>query len=191
MHRLICSLLALGMASTADAGSSVAQANTVDINPTHIDVSTKAHKAHHKQLGDYTQQLALALSDGISSQYVSHIAITSFVDFDHTLQNTNALGNQIAQELMADMQRFGYATVDHKLMPNIQVLQSGDFVLTRDDAALSKQVGIDHVLTGTMVYRPNGVLIHARIVATRDKVVKATARQFIPYFVINELMAKS
>ncbi|WP_462157600.1 FlgO family outer membrane protein [Pseudoalteromonas sp. GB56] len=184
LHLLLPSLLVLTI-NTAAMGAST----HVDINPLEIKVDTKLQSTHHKQLGDYTQQLALKLSDSMTSQYVSHIAVASFVDFDHTLHSTNALGNQLAQELLGDLQRFGYSTVEHKLTPYIEVQQDGDFVLTRDSEELAKNVGIDHILTGTLVYRQNGVVVHARVVGTRDQVVKASARQFIPYFVISDLMS--
>ncbi|MEO2266953.1 FlgO family outer membrane protein [Pseudoalteromonas sp. YIC-656] len=184
LHLLLPSLLVLTV-----SGSAIGASSRVDINPLEIKVDTKLHSAHHKQLSDYTQQLALKLSDSMTSQYVSHIAVASFVDFDHTLHHTNPLGNQLAQELLGDLQRFGYSTVEHKLTPYIEVNQGGDFVLSRDSKALAKNIGIDHILTGTLVYRQNGVVVHARVVGTQDQVVKASARQFIPYFVISELVS--
>ncbi|TMO43775.1 FlgO family outer membrane protein [Pseudoalteromonas ruthenica] len=185
IKRFLVGAMVTTMAMAAWAQS---EPSKVEINPLYISVDRGFNNAHHKHLGDYTQQLALKLSDTMATQHVSHIAVTSFVDFDHRLDNAGALGNQLAEGLMTDLQQFGFATVEHKLKRAISVQPSGDFALSRHASELAESVGVDYVLTGTLVYRPNGVVINARVISSQDQVIKASARQFIPYFVLDDLL---
>ncbi len=144
--------------------------------------------AHHKQLRDYVEQMALMLVDNmqLDADKLS-IAVTSFVDYDETLERTNQLGNQLAESFMHQMQKFGYATVDFKTTNQIRIGRSGDFVFSRDIENLARQQVASHVLSGTLIYRRQGVEVNARVVDIRSKKVVASSQKLLPYFVIPEL----
>lgn len=162
----------------------VSAQQSVDINPLNIKVDTHVPTAHHKTLADYTEQLALKLADVMAAEHTQHIAVSSFVDFNANLQTSHALGNQLAENLLTDLQLFGFSTVEPKLMPVIAVTKQGDFALSRNHKKLARQVGVEHIVTGTLIYRPNGVMVNARVINANTQGVKASARQFIPYFVL-------
>lgn len=139
---------------------------------------------NHKSLNEYVEQMALHMSDRIDPYHVSPIAVTSFVTFDSTLNRTNMLGNQIAESFISELQNFGMPVVDFKTTGAISVTPVGDFSFSRNFEALSDVQQIGYVLSGTMVQKPEGVLVHARIVGVKSKVVLAATSQLIPQFII-------
>ncbi len=153
------------------------------------DIPTKRQfnpRYHHKLLNDYVEQMAMTLVDTMQAR-MGNVAVASFVDLDSTLNNTNVLGNQISENFIYEMQQFGFAIVDYKSTGSLEVTPQGDFAFSRDYKNLSQHQMIDYVLSGTMIYAEKGVVINARVVSTDDKVVAASARGFIPYFVVDSV----
>ncbi|WP_434356376.1 FlgO family outer membrane protein [Parasalinivibrio latis] len=107
------------------------------------------------------------------------VAITSFVDVQH-LEETNWLGNTVTEGFIYQMQKRGYTVVDYKTTGTIKVTEDGDFSLSRDWRQLASQQEVDFVLTGTMLRQSGGVLINARIIGLRSRVVVASAQGFLP-----------
>jgi TolB-like protein len=142
----------------------------------------------HKQLNDYASQLAMALMDKTTRLTQNdRVGVTSFVRLTESLSEGTVLGNQLSEYLIAELQDFGLAMVDFKLAGNITVTPYGDFVLSRDANALAKQVGIDHVVTGTLIEDDRGVRVNARIVSMHDKQIVASANIYIPAFIVMDL----
>lgn len=144
----------------------------------------------HKLLSDYTRQLAMKLVENM--RYVTDrtpIAVTSFVDLDNNLKTTNLLGNQLAESFITEMQEFGLSIVDFKHTGMIETNQNGDFSFSRKASQLSKSVNVQYVLSGTLTYNDRGVIVNTRIVGTESKVVVASARGFIPHFIISSLQS--
>ena len=115
------------------------------------------------------------------------VGVASFVRLNQSLNNSTVLGNQLSEYLIAELQDFGLAIVDFKLAGGITVTPVGDFVLTRDGAALAKQVEMDHVVTGTIIEDDRGVRVNARIVSLKNKQVVASANVYIPAFIVMDL----
>jgi TolB-like protein len=69
----------------------------------------------------------------------------------------------------------------------IKVTSRGDFVFTRDSFELAKNLEMDHMLSGTMIDKPKGVQINARIIAVGNKRVVASASILIPHFITQRL----
>ncbi|MFC4699748.1 FlgO family outer membrane protein [Glaciecola siphonariae] len=166
----------------------------------HLDVTTgtadmHAMSAYHqlesfrprftyKSIEDYAAQLAMDLMKnryGLSAQ--SRVGISSFVKLDESLQNTTVLGNQLAEYLISEMQQLGLPVVDHKLMPALEVSARGDIAFSRDVMRLSKNKVMDHVLSGTLIERANGVFVNARIISVSTNQVVSSATMLIPSFV--------
>lgn len=164
-----------------------------DMHVEHVSVipSSEPQPSHpltsamnHKSLNEYVEQMALHMSDRIDPYNVAPIAVTSFVTFDSSLNRTNMLGNQIAESFISELQNFGMPVVDFKTTGAISVTPVGDFSFSRDFNSLSDVQHIGYVLSGTMVQKSEGVLIHARIVGVKSKVVLAATSQLIPQFII-------
>lgn len=145
---------------------------------------------HHKTLVNYVEQMALDLVDTLESgselEESINIAVTSIVDLDATLNNSNQLGNQISETFIHQLQKFGYGVVDFKTSDAINVNRRGDFVFSRDIKNLSKKHMASHVLGGTLIYRANGVTVNTRVINVNNKQVVASSRKFIPIYVLNK-----
>jgi TolB-like protein len=138
----------------------------------------------YKSIQDYAAQLSMDLMRnryGLNAD--SRVGISSFVKLDTSLQQTTVLGNQLAEYLIAEMQQQGMAVVDHKLMPALEVTSRGDIAFSRDVMRLSKQKMMDHVLSGTLIEKANGVFVNARIISINTNRVVASATVLIPDFV--------
>jgi TolB-like protein len=142
----------------------------------------------NKLLSDYTEQLAMKLIENM--KYVTDrtpIAVTSFVNLDNNLQTTSIFGNQLAESFISELQEFGLSIVDFKHTGAIRVTNNGDFSFSRNGDELGSYPAIEYVLSGTLTYNNRGVIINARLIGTESKVVVATAKGFIPHFVVDSL----
>jgi TolB-like protein len=109
------------------------------------------------------------------------------VRLDRSLQQTNILGNQLAEYFISEMQQFGLAVVDFKMTSTLNVTQRGDFVFSRDALKLAKNMKMDHMLSGTMIDKSKGVQINARIISIENGRVVASASVLIPHFIAQSL----
>lgn len=139
----------------------------------------------HKSIDDYSEQLAMQLVENLSfAKAADTVAVTSLVEMNSSLEQTNILGNHLSDGLMGELQQFGFSVIDFKTMDMIKVNSAGDFVYSRDHRKLRPAMDIDYVLSGTMTRSRHGVLVHARIVGMETKVVVSSAKILIPNFVI-------
>ena len=116
-------------------------------------------------------------------QPMSPIAIASFVNLG-TLESSNWLGEQLAEDFVHELHRRGEIVFEYKLTGSIKVTPEGDFVFSRDWTELAKRVPVSRVLTGTMSRNAQGVVINASIVSLKTHMVEATAQGFIPTSVL-------
>lgn len=146
---------------------------------------------HHKTLANYVEQMALDLVDTLESENDEdtpniNIAVTTLVDLDASLNNSNQLGNQISETLIHQLQKFGYSVVDFKTTDTIDVNNRGDFAFSRDIAKLSEDQMASHVLAGTLIYRHNGVIVNTRVINVKTKQIAASSRKLIPLYVLDK-----
>lgn len=138
----------------------------------------------YKSVQDYAGQLAMELyKNGNGLNAKAMIGISSFVKLDESLQNTSVLGNQLAEYSISEIQQFGLNVIDFKLMPAIEVRNNGDLAFSRDVMQLAKQNLMDHVMSGTMIEKADGVFVNARIISLKTNRVVSTASVLIPHFV--------
>lgn len=138
----------------------------------------------YKSAQDYAAQLAMELMrnrHGLGPD--ARIGVSSFVKLDRSLQNTTILGNQLAEYFISEIQQQGLSVIDHKLMPALQVTENGDITFSRDVMQLSDTQMMDHVLSGTLIEKANGVFVNARIIAVHSNRVVSSATILIPSFV--------
>jgi TolB-like protein len=138
-------------------------------------------------LDDYAEQLAMRLVESLATNNTAlNLAVTSFVDLDDSLQKSSQLGNQFAESMLTEVQTFGLSVVDHKVMPIITRDNQGDYIYSRDLDQLKNRGQIDAVLSGTLLYKENGVMVNSRITRLADQKVIASAKYMIPYSVAFE-----
>ncbi|MGL5285109.1 TolB amino-terminal domain-containing protein [Aeromonas sp. RU39B] len=107
------------------------------------------------------------------------IAVASFVDLD-TLQDTNWMGQQIQESFIYELNRRGEVVVDFKLTGAIKVTLQGDFVMSRNYRDLESRLPIARILVGTFSRNKKGVLVNARIIDMRTKMVETSAQSLVP-----------
>ena len=138
------------------------------------------------QLSDYAKQMVVKLA-AFDALKGANVAVTSFVEFDESLQRSNPLGNQFAEALATVLPEFGAHVVDFKLTSKIHVRPDGDFSLSRDVRQLHQQVQMDYVLTGTLVTTKRGVQIHSRVVSVATQQVIAATTTLLPHSVLQQI----
>lgn len=152
-----------------------------------VGLSTQPELIHSKkQLSDYAQQMAFKLMN-FEALKGARVGVASFVEFDETLQATTPLGNQFAEALATVLPQFGVDIIEYKLTKHLAVGASGDLALSRQIDELHEEVGMDYVLTGTLVSTRRGVQINSRVVSVNDQRVIASASTLLPTLVLQQI----
>lgn len=142
----------------------------------------------HKSLADYAEQLTMDLvKNGQQLNTQSRVGVASFVNLDHKLQHSGALGNQLSELLITEVQSFGVPVIDFKTTGAISVGTRGDMVFSRDASQLASNLAVDFVLSGTLIRNDKGVRVNARIIDMQSKIVVSTATLIIPHFIVESL----
>lgn len=139
-----------------------------------------------KQLSDYANQLGFKLA-AFEALKGAKVGVASFVEFDESLQRSNALGNQFAEAMAITLPQHGVEVIDFKLTRKITVSREGDFALSRDVRQLSEKAGMDYILVGTLVTTRRGVQINSRIVSVKGQQVVAAASTLLPHLVLQQI----
>ncbi|MDE3271771.1 FlgO family outer membrane protein [Pseudoalteromonas sp. G4] len=154
-------------------------------------------------LDEYVEQLAIKLMENLAAEPETiRLAVASFVDLDGSLQTASRLGNQLAESMITEVQAFGLNLgnqlaesmitevqafglniVDHKVMPMVRIDSGGDYSYSRDVMQLNTKGHINAVLSGTLLYKENGVVINSRITSLENQSILASAKYIIPYSV--------
>ncbi len=142
-----------------------------------------------KHIGDYVKNMTQDLISNM--EYVNNktpVGVTDFALLDSDLQQTNLLGQQMAESFMHELHKFRIPVLDFKSTDYIRITEHGDFVLSRDYLELSSSLPLQYVLTGTMAKHQGGVMVNARIVGLESHAVVATAQMLIPFYVADALI---
>lgn len=139
-----------------------------------------------KELTDYAAQLVFKLA-GFDELKGAKVGITSFVEFDDSLEQTTALGNQFAEAMVTLLPQYGVDVIEYKLTRHIDVSPRGDIALSRDVLKLQQKVGMDYVMTGTLVATRRGIQINSRIVSVQGQKVIAAASTMVPHLVLQQI----
>ncbi|WP_333798167.1 FlgO family outer membrane protein [Rheinheimera sp.] len=139
-----------------------------------------------KELTDYAAQLAFKLA-GFDELKGAKVGVTSFVEFDDSLEQTTALGNQFAEAMVTLLPQYGVDVIEYKLTRHIDVSPRGDIALSRDVLKLQQKVGMDYVMTGTLVATRRGIQINSRIVSVQGQKVIAAASTMVPHLVLQQI----
>lgn len=133
---------------------------------------------------DYAEQLTMRLMENIYDDELSFkLAVTSFVDFDESLQTTSQFGNQFSRAMISELRQYGVTLVNPHVMPKLLVQPNGVLSQSRDLKELNGRLQLDYVLTGSLLYKPEGVQINAQIASVTDQTVISAAQTIIPYMV--------
>ncbi|RDV24700.1 hypothetical protein DXV75_13065 [Alteromonas aestuariivivens] len=142
-----------------------------------------------KHIGDYVKNMTQDLVANL--EYVNvktPVAVTNFALLDSDLQETNLLGQQMAESFIHELHKFRIPVLDHKATDYIRITGQGDFLLSRDYLELDASLPIEYVLTGTMAKHQGGVLVNARILGLQSRAVVASAQMLVPFYVVDALI---
>ncbi|MEC8229076.1 MAG: FlgO family outer membrane protein [Pseudomonadota bacterium] len=142
-----------------------------------------------KHIGDYVKALTQDLIANM--EYVSNktpVGVSHFALLDSDLQQTNLLGQQMAESFVHELHKFRIPVIDYKATDFIRITEEGDFVLTRDYLELDASLPMEYVLTGTMAKHQGGVMVNARIIGIQSRAVVASAQMLIPFYVADALI---
>ncbi len=139
-----------------------------------------------KELLDYAAQAAFKLAS-FDKLRGAKVGVTSFVEFDPTLRQTTAVGNQFAEAMVSLLPQYGINVIEYKLTRSITVGPNGDLALSRDIKDLQANVGMDYILTGTVVATKRGLQIHSRVVSLGQHKVIAATSTLIPHLVLQQI----
>ena len=143
-------------------------------------------------IGEYIEQMATHMLESLTvSVTTATVGVTSFVEFTDELASVNQLGNMLAESFIFELQQNGIPVVDYKIASGVRVQQDGDFIFSRDPAALNLTDSMQYVLTGTIMYNKRGLVINARMVHFLNKRVVASSKKVIPYFVLDSIIPTS
>lgn len=143
------------------------------------DANSSSHKVlEENQLNGIVSVMADELFKTRLAGEAFPVAVASFVNLE-TLDKTNWLGLQISENFIHELHRRGELVMDFKLTGVIQVTKSGDFVMSRDWKKLAKSMPISRVLTGTMSHNEEGIVVNARLINLRTRLVEATSQGFV------------
>lgn len=152
------------------------------VNGIHYDGSkTEEGLKLNRMVSDMADRLFVTKVPG--NNVLRPIAVASFVDLK-TLDTTNALGEQLAEDFIHELHRRGEVVLDYKVTGHIRVTPDGDFTMSREWTELSKRIPAARILTGTMSKNKMGVVLNMRVINMRNRMVEATAQGFVP----NELL---
>ena len=139
-----------------------------------------------KQLSDYAQQMAFKLIN-FEAIKGARVGVASFVEFDESLRSTTPLGNQFAEAFATLLPQYGVDIIEYKLTKNLSIGADGDLALSRQVSDLHDEVGMDYLLTGTLVTTRRGVQINSKVVSVSDHRVVASASTLLPHLVLQQI----
>lgn len=139
-------------------------------------------------LKDYAEQLAYQLYTNMNIEQIYYpIVVSSFVNYDASLNSSTVLGNQLSEVLIHELQKLGLPVVEHKLTGKIKVTPEGDFVLSRDVSELQRGLKVGAIITGTLITSKKGIVVNSRVVQIDSSQVLSSASQVIPFWVMEQL----
>ncbi|WP_440904083.1 FlgO family outer membrane protein [Catenovulum sp. SX2] len=116
-----------------------------------------------------------------------NVAVTHFVEqanrqiIDGQGHPLKALGGQLEESFIYELQKRGYSVVDFKLTGDIQVGQQADKIWSRDINKLNSHVDVRYLLSGTLSMHQNGAVVNVRMMDSSSKQVIASAQGFVPH----------
>jgi TolB-like protein len=148
-------------------------------------ISAEKHNINH-----YTKGIMQDLVTNL--QYVNSttpVAVVSFVMLDSDYNQSNLLGNQIAESLIHEIHKFGIPVIDYQTTGFIRITEVGNFAFSKDYEELGYNFNAKYIFGGTMLKHKEGYLINARVVDLKSKAVVASAQSFIPNNISDALLA--
>lgn len=133
----------------------------------------------------YTFELANELFAGIQPVKQATYAVSGFVSADRLESSREQhplmlLGQQLQQGMLTEASKRGFQTYEMTLARDLVMGEYFDKILTRNIEQLNNSVGIDYVITGTMLMQEGGAIVNARLINVRNNHVLSAATRYFP-----------
>ncbi|WP_152537590.1 FlgO family outer membrane protein [Catenovulum agarivorans] len=176
------SLFATGCAYKSSHSYAVPEQQSSDMTEYYQpNVSKLSIKAYAYMLADEL------LADLNPQNLYGNVAVTHFVSQadrkmiqgqGHPLK---ALGGQLEESFIYELQKRGYSVIDFKLTGKIKVGEQSDQIWSRDIEQLTADIDVRYLLSGTLVMHQNGAVVNVRMMDSANKQVIASAQGFVPH----------
>jgi len=144
-----------------------------------------------KYYKDISHSIARQLNKSPNAPYIrtKTLAILSIVDIEN-LKNASDLGKRISENLIYEMQTYGYRVLDYKATNSITIDNNGEYLFSRAIKDLKKQRKVTYALSGTYTRYRDSLSINCRIIDITTSIVVATANLSIPKRILRKIDKK-
>lgn len=97
-----------------------------------------------------------------------------------SLPEHRALSLQIQESLVTFATQAGLSVIEFKTLPAVHIESGRDLMLSRDVEALSEQVDLQYLLTGTYSQQQHSLMVNLRLIELPAKRVVAAATDYLP-----------
>ncbi|WP_232848713.1 FlgO family outer membrane protein [Bowmanella yangjiangensis] len=165
-----CLLLGLAlMAGCASQTTSLPVESTVQSGNLHAQVERLA-----RQLFDTSGRINPDAPLAVGTILPSHL------QNGKSLPEFQALGVQIQESLVTFSTQAGLNVVEFKALPAVHITAGQDVMLSRDVEALSSEVNLQYLLTGTYSEQEQSLLVNLRLIELPSKRLLAAATDYLP-----------
>ena len=142
-------------------------------------------------LKDISYRLAKQLDTNKDSDSIKTktLAILSIVDFEDYKKTSN-FAKRISENLIYEMQTFGYRVLDYKATNSIVIDNKGEYLFSRAIKDLKQQRKVTYALSGTYTRYKDSLSINCRIINITTSIVVATANISIPRHIVRKIDRK-
>ena len=142
-------------------------------------------------LKDISYRLAKQLDTNKDSDSIKTktLAILSIVDFEDYKKTSN-FAKRISENLIYEMQTFGYRVLDYKATNSIVIDNKGEYLFSRAIKDLKQQRKVTYALSGTYTRYKDSLSINCRIINITTSIVVATANLSIPRHIVRKIDRK-
>jgi TolB-like protein len=134
-----------------------------------------------KIIKKYTDRIAFEIARQVDATSVPGLVVASFVDLDDNLQNTNPLGNRLAEDLSVSLKEMGFVITDINAEESLKATREGSFIFNR---VTDDEIDVPYVLSGIISYTPNGVNINTKLIAVATSTIIAAHTLAMPGFIV-------
>ncbi|WP_188697906.1 FlgO family outer membrane protein [Bowmanella pacifica] len=106
--------------------------------------------------------------------------LPSHLQSGKSLPEHQALGLQMQESLVTFAAQAGLTVVEFKTLPAVHINAGQDIMLSRDVEALSGEVDLQYLLTGTYSVQEQSLLVNLRLIELPSKRLVAAATDYLP-----------
>lgn len=141
------------------------------------------------QISEYTQQMALALDSDLATQYIEgNIVVTPFIYGNDSSIEADALGRELALNLLNDLSDLGVPTSTSSIGDVLFRTSTGVIEFSNEQQKMMSKLDVSYVLIGNMLRNNSGLMLTAKVLNLQSGKVVASSRKLLPNIVLNKVL---